>query len=179
MKLTNLLGLTLMDAEDQLSARPLNENAQKLDEVVGGIAQKLGNIAMMAYGSYVGNGNASVTIQTPGFKPEVVFMRQKRELGVSAEGIVYSDSYSVDGGWAYWAGEKSLDTNIYAPSVHTSGGASGLIGVQPIWFTAEMGSLTWTTDNGTLSALNKNINNTEGVTYEWVAFGRGEVNGWA
>ena len=170
MKKTEKLGLNLLETSDLLSVKPLNENAQKLEQAVAANTAAISGRVKMASGSYVGNGASSVQIMTPGFKPQVVLMRQKRELGVSAEGVVYTDQFSVDGGWARWAGEGFLWTNIYAPDVATSSG-TGLIEVAKINFTAAVGSLTWTTHYGSINDVNKNINNETGVTYEWIAFG--------
>lgn len=168
MKRTEHFELIVLETADQLSPKPLNENVQKLDEVMGGMTEELRKRVMMAKGSYTGDGTASVTIRTPGFRPEVVFMRQKRPLGVSAEGVVHTDSFSVDGGWARWAGEEWLDTNIYVPGMSS--------GTQPITFSSEPGSLSWTTENAALPGVDRNINNAGNVIYEWVAFGYGEMN---
>lgn len=177
MKQTENLGLNLLETADLLSPKPLNENAEKVDAALGGMAEKLLGRVMMASGSYTGDGTATVTIQTPGFTPKIVLMRQKREIGVDKDEGVYTDSFSVDGGWACWAGEEYLVTNVYAPDVLMPGGTYGLIGRYKITFTAEKGSLTWTTHYGSFTDVNKNINNDKSVTYEWIAFGYEEGDG--
>lgn len=175
MRQTENYGLNLPETADLLSPKPLNENAEKVDAALAALAA---GCVMMASGSYTGNGAGSVTIQTPGFTPKVVLMRQKREIGVDETGVVYTDTFSVDGGWARWAGEESLTTNVYAPDVyHASDGSRGIIGRYEITFTAKKGSLTWATHYGVFPDINKNINNSKGVTYEWIAFGYGEGDG--
>ena len=171
MRKTEHFQMNLPETADQLSLGPLNENTEKMDKVLCGMAEQMRGQVKMARGSYAGNGDASVTIQTPGFQPEVVVMRQKRTLGISPEGVVYTDQFSVDGGWTFWAGEKTLDTNVYVPDAGYE-----LVGTQQIIFTAMQGSLSWTTEHGELAGINQNINNKKGVIYEWIAFGYGVVS---
>lgn len=165
MKQTEHFGFLVMEATDQLSPKPLNENVERLDEVMGGMAEGLRQRVMMAMGSYTGDGTASVTIRTPGFRPAAVFVRQKRSIGISSEGTVHTDSFSVDGGWVCWMGEESLGTNVNVSEMAN--------GTEQITFTAETGGLSWTMENAALFGVERNINNAADVVYEWIAFGYG------
>lgn len=167
MRKTENFGLNLLDYSDQLSPKPLNENAAKLDAALVEHTAAISGRVMMACGGYEGSGTKNVTILTPGFKPQVVLVRQKRALGVGTGGTVHTDSFTVDGGWACWMGEESLDTGVYELGMPSR--------TAKISFTAKTGSLSWTAENGALSGIGRSINNAEGVTYEWIAFGYGEI----
>ena len=167
MKQTEYLELNLMEMADQLSPKPLNENAEKLEAALVEHKAAISGRVMMACGSYEGSGTKSVAILTPGFAPQIVLMRQKGTLGISPEGVAYTDSFSVDGGWACWMGEDTLETSVYVPDTVSR--------TEKISFTAKMGSLSWTPESAALSGVDRNINNAEGVVYEWIAFGYGEI----
>ena len=63
--------LNMPEVGDALSIAPLNENTQKIDALLRGMTKKV-------CGSYTGDGKMSVTIATPGMKPQAVVMRGYR-----------------------------------------------------------------------------------------------------
>lgn len=177
MKQTKNYLLNLMEAADALSAKPLNENAEKIEAALLAQQNAIVGKLMMATGTYTGNGTRSVTIQTPGFKPEVVLVRYR----TTTSG--WSDAFRE----SWWSGNNvKVSYGVYARSDTVSGGYdAGELRrdtiTDNIRFTASNGSLEWKIyaidgeyydirEDGGPSAMN----NENGTTYEWVAFGTAE-----
>lgn len=107
MRKTENLGLNLLDYSDQLSPKPLNENAAMLDaflktmngtltsqgeslteqgeslteqgETLDGLTTSVGQRVKMARGSYAGNGSLSCSISTPGIVPAALLIRERKD----------------------------------------------------------------------------------------------------
>ena len=174
MKYTEYYGLNLMEAADILSARPLNENADKIDAALKDLANTVSGKLMMAAGRYTGSGTRTVTIQTPGFTPQIVLMHRRASMITSRT----TDRMEVEGGWCLWLGEDmpaSYEVNIYP----TAGEGYTQTEVDTtICFSAVQGSLTWSIDplpesySGMVIEQGAHVvNNASGAVYEWIAFG--------
>lgn len=111
MRKTENFGLNLLDYSDQLSPKPLNENAAKLDallktvdatltghgeslteqgESLSGHADTLDSLTTavglrvrMACGSYDGDGELTRSISTPGFTPAALLIRKREAIAGS------------------------------------------------------------------------------------------------
>lgn len=193
MKKTKNFELNLMESADLLSLTPLNQNVEILDEALkkqsDSLADKLKDQSdeqdtkilsrvMMAYGRYEGNGDISAAIKTPGFKPEVVLMRARTaptpRTGQSTSTVLPGESFG--GGWVLWNGVDL--TAIYLKSAGTTddfGLPYYSQGKCTIDFTAKNGELSWQLTGATDRAKEVDhgevINNKNGQTYFWVAFG--------
>ena len=156
MKQTEKYRLNLMEMNDTLSPAPLNENAQTVDAAMNSLADRLQSKVHMAFGSYTGNGTNRVTIQTPGFKPQVVLMRTKGDW--LDGGLLYYQAMAVNDGWCLWMGEERMTelTSAMDSTVVTN-------------FDAQVGSLSWSTEGAAIAR-----NNSKSQTYQWVAFGLAE-----
>lgn len=172
MKKTGTYELNLMESSDLMSAKPLNENAEKIDAALKAQAETAAGKLMMAAGRYTGSGTRSVTIQTPGFRPKALMLRRAVNGWDGAE-----DAY-------WWLGSDVPATyNITAasdtpPDGYEPGEQFTATIRTTISFTADSGSLTWlipdipqeyydvTSDGGPAALMNS-----RGVTYEWIALG--------
>lgn len=176
MKQTENYGLKLLEFSDAFSPKPLNENAEAIDAALTEVNEAAGACVRMAFGSYVGSGTRSVTIQTPGFKAQAVLMRN---AGTVSGSLTNSDAVSVKGGWCMWLGaDLAASYGVYAT---VDGETKRETVATTILFTATHGTLTWKVpalpseytdvreDNGPNAA-----NNSSGVTYEYIAFGVAE-----
>ena len=169
MKQTENFGFKQIESSDLLSATPLNENAALIDAVLQAQKNEILGRVMMACGSYTGDGTKSAAIQTPGFKPIVVLMKEKlgehgykisTDLAGATHVTARTDQLAVDAGWCLWIG-GNLRTNF------------GLI-----TFEAQVGSLSWHMTVGDGVAYSNYVpdvmNNATYSTYEWIAFGVAE-----
>lgn len=167
MKKTGAYRLNLMESLDVLSAKPLNENAEKIENALAAQESALSGKLMMAAGCYTGTGTRSVTVPTPGFTPRAMLLR--RTSGSELQWWIGSDipgKYNITArsdvpSYGYEPGEQFDDT------ISTT-----------ISFQAATGSLNWsipeisekyydvTSDGG--PAVMWNGKNT---VYEWIAFG--------
>ena len=152
MKTTENYGLKLPELSDPASITPLNENAQVIDAALAGRV-------MMACGSYRGNNSLTVTIETPGFTPQVVLMRTQGDW--CDGGVNYYQSMAVRNGWCLWMGEESM---TLPESEYPSTAFDEIV------FTAREGALSWSMDSTGTYAKNA-VNNNSGHTYQWVALG--------
>lgn len=169
MKQTEHYGFQMMETEDLMSAKPLNENAVAMDTALQEQKNAILARLMMATGSYTGDGTRSVTIPTPGFRPQLLLMEQDNNLHMFWYGSDREVSYEV---YAYVDEDNSY-------------GAAGELRKETVKTTAEffaaMGSLSWS-----IPALPekyydvvheygaKAICNQTGGTYRWIAFGTAE-----
>ena len=160
MKQTENYKLNILEAADPVSARPLNENAQLMDAALLEQKRMILGRTMMACGSYAGDGTTEVTIQTPGFKPQVVLMRSKDAYFVRNAGYA---AMATQSGWCLWLGDEEMQIEQTASSAAGS-----------IRFAAQNGKLTWSF-NGTMGdAVPAAVNNSSDREYQWVAFGTAE-----
>ena len=185
MRQTEHYGLTILELSDPLSVKPLNENAETIDVAMHTMATALPGKAMMACGSYTGDGTRSVTINTPGFRPKAVLMR--KNTGVVRGNLGTDQAMTVIGGWCLWIGANmQASYGVYARADEVSGD-SGVGDLRQntisktITFTAGNESLSWS-----VPALPSKyydvredegpnvVNNTAGTVYEWIAFGTAE-----
>ena len=175
MKKTGTYELNLMESSDLMSARPLNENAEKIDAALKAQAETAAGKLMMATGSYTGSGTRSVTIQTPGFRPKALMLRRAANGWYGAE-----DAY-------WWLGSDVPTTyNITAasdtpPGTYEPGDQFNATIRTTISFTADSGSLAWsipdlpqeyydvTSDGGPAALMNS-----KATSYEWIALGTAE-----
>lgn len=188
MKQTENYSLNLLELSDPLSLKPLNENAQTVDTVLEEHASAIQGRVMMACGSYTGNGTRTVSIRTPGFKPQIVLMKTAQKVGFSmwkdTTGANHFEeilsSIGVSAGWCLWLGsDVSASYRIYAIPRDESEPTSALVDTT-IQFVADRGELTWSIgeitdyDNVTTDEGPTVMNNASGVVYEWIAFGTAE-----
>ena len=172
MKQTTTYGLNLMESSDLLSAKPLNENAEKIDAVLAAQAEIVAGKLMMATGSYTGDGTRSVIIQTDGFTPKVLLLRKVDETRNDTTSLYWW--IGVDVPIAYSITAKS-DT---PPGTYEPGEQFEATIRAEISFAAEDGSLSWVipdlpqeyydvvSDGGPAAAGNQTA-----ARYEWIAFG--------
>ena len=178
MKQTENFKLSLMEASDLLSAKPLNENAEKIDTALAVHAAALSGKLMMAVGTYVGNDTRSVTVQTPGFKPQAMLMREQDPNGVRSGA---ESGMSVSGGWCLWLG-SDLPAEYSIGMPEESGYIEKYEYIQTtVKFTPEFETITWSIprypDKYTDVRIDHGyqvVNNAAGKTYEWIAFGAAE-----
>ena len=177
MRQTVNLGLNLMDAADPLSAKPLNENAEIIDAVIKGLQDAATGRFRMASGSYVGNGTRSVTLDTPGFRPQAILVSVRETVNGSA-GSTQKTTIAVQGGWCLWVAKKQPPTNHHpTPTKQTKHNTTKTIRAE-VAFSFGENKTTWS-----IPALPANyfdialddgpnvVNNRQGVTYDWVALG--------
>ena len=159
MKQTENYKLNILEAADPVSAKPLNENAQLIDAALQAQKGMILGRTMMACGSYTGDGTTEVTIQTPGFKPQVVLMRTRDAYFVS------NANYSAMAarGWCLWLGEAEVEIEQTASSVTGS-----------IRFETKNEELTWRYTGNASAAVPAAVNNISDQEYQWVAFGTAE-----
>ena len=176
MKQTEHYGFLLMESEDLMSAKPLNENAEAMDEVLQEQRSKILSRLMMATGKYTGNGSRTVTINTPGFKPKVLMLRE-----------INTGTWVNHNNVCWWLGENiSVTYKVYARvDEDSSYGAAGELREEKvaasIAFTAQMDSLSWSIpplpekyyDVGRDEGPEGMSNQTK-REYEWIAFGTAE-----
>ena len=176
MRETENYGLHLMESGDLLSAKPLNENAEKVDSALSAAAATTAGKAMIATGRYTGTGTRSVTIETPGFTPRIVMMR-------SADGPVSSSTSGmlVKNGWALWIGADIPAR--YGIGLRNEEGYTDTYETidTTVQFTPSAGSLTWEIPMYPDSYTNVGVdygpvvvNNGNGQIYEWIAMGMSE-----
>ncbi len=147
------------------------ENVQSVQAV----QREMSGRAMMACGTYAGDGARSRTIQTPGFKPQVVLMRTARPIRGGNDQYIGMEVWD---GWCLWLGDDmAVSYDVYATSQETGTLAREDV-TTTIHFDATDGALTWSIpalpsryynvreDSGPLV-----VNNATGRTYQWVAFG--------
>lgn len=164
MKQTKNYLLNLMEVADVLSAKPLNENAEKIEEALLAQQNAIAGKLMMATGSYTGNGRRSVTIQTPGFKAKALLLRSTHSTG-------WPQSTAI----SLWLGQN-IDTG-YLITVDY-----GDVRIKTtITFVAKTGELKWSIpsipdnyDDVIWDGGPEAINNVDKFAYEWVAFGTAE-----
>ena len=168
MKYTANFGFNLMEAGDLLSAKPLNENAEKVDGVLQAHAAELAGKLMMAAGKYTGDGRRKVSVQTPGFTPKAMLLR-----GLSTDvwwiGGDHNGNYRITAAsdtphYPYEPGEQ------YEAEIQAT-----------ISFVSENGKLSWsipaipseyydvTADGGP-----ERMYNADGRDYTWIVFGTAE-----
>lgn len=214
MKTTAKYGFKLLETSDLMSITPLNENAQLIENELikaakdltdsataqsnalsdseKGLKNKIELRAMMATGSYVGNGTGSVEISTPGFKPAMLMMFCEREEyepassgnKVTADSVKFDTSDFDCSGFTMWNGADINTAYWFADGTAVRyNPATDSYEDVPVYtktaakvkFTPTDGALRWELGGG-LDAHEKygpeyNVNNVEGVTYKWVAFG--------
>lgn len=186
MKQTENFKLSLMEMTDLLSVKPLNENAEKIDATLTAQAQEIGARLKLVGGSYTGDGKHSVTIQTPGIRPQALLMRRVRTVGAMG-GVPrferecgFSDA-SVDGCcWLMWRGED-IPVQYYRFRWAGDDPVTGEVDAPmyeavetAIRFTPEPGSVTWKLSVDVDFDHSFLVNNKEGEAYEWIAFGTAE-----
>lgn len=195
MRQTINLALNLMETADLLSAKPLNDNAEAIDTAIKGLQDKaaaadtsIRNLAAslngvvssslkMAAGSYVGDGTRSVTLATPGFRPQIILMSVRETVNGSA-GITQKTMISVQGGWCLWIGADIAATyNVRSRSDESYDMTTKTLSAE-VSFSSGENAITWS-----IPALPANyfdvdlddgpnvVNNRQGVTYDWVAIG--------
>lgn len=178
MKQTENYGLNLMEAADLLSAKPLNENAGKIEAALMAQESAIAGRMMMACGSYTGSGTRTVAIQTPGFTPRVVLMRRSSSL--VADKNSQSDM-SVKDGWCLWLGtDMSAQYEVYAYRQDVDELVREKVETT-VGFTAKNGELSWSIDvlPGKYAGVREDhgpavMNNASGAVYEWIAIGTAE-----
>ena len=180
MKQTTQYKLNMPELSDGLSVAALNENTQKIDDLMHGLVK-------MVSGSYTGNGSMRVTIETPGMRPAALLMRARKKLtpvlGVHSRGDIYfSDTALESSGFVMWNGDNvatmcwRADGEVYDPVTEMLE-----IGyreyIDEIVFTPTEGSLSWALSTVPASDLDHSglINNKNGIVYEWIALGSAEV----
>lgn len=181
MRETENYGLHLMESGDLMSARPLNENAEKVDFALSAAAAATAGKAMIATGRYTGTGTRSVTIETPGFTPRIVMMRSADEpISSSASTGGVQNGVTVKNGWALWTG-----TDIparYSIGLLNGGYIDRYEAIDTtVQFTPSAGSLAWEIPMYPDSYTNvgsdygpRVVNNGSGQIYEWIAIGMAE-----
>ncbi|MBR3704480.1 MAG: hypothetical protein IKM11_03210 [Oscillospiraceae bacterium] len=170
--------LNMPEAGDALSIAPLNENTQKIDALLHGMTK-------MACGSYTGSGSMSVTIATPGMKPQALLVRSCRGSEIAAQPIklsevLLSEVSQTASGFLMWIGQD-IDINYwvtdgtiwdeekqdYEDACYEKKGT--------VVFTSASGSLSWTlsANPAPTSKIDHSglVNNGKDLTYEWIAFG--------
>lgn len=177
MRQTENYGLNILELSDPLSVKPLNENAETIDAAMHTMATALPGKAMMACGSYSGDGTRSVTINTPGFRPQAVLMRQN--TGDVRGSLGTAQAMTVSGGWCLWIGTDMQAS--YGVSAYVNGELRYDTISKPITFVVNDGSLSWSVPvlpdkyNNVREDEGPNVvNNTAGTVYEWIAFGTAE-----
>lgn len=168
MRQTEKFLLNLIDASDMLSAKPLNENMEKVEAALLAQQTSAAGKLMVATGIYTGDGGRSVTVQTPGFTPNVMIVSQ-----------IQGNTWKALSTACMWNGS---DVSI-AYQIHTDGGSSTVahsINTE-ISFSAEFGKLTWSIpaipDRYTNVVGDEGpdaINNDDDREYAWIAFGTAE-----
>lgn len=180
MKQTDNFGLYVMETADPVSAKPLNENAAAIDAALQAHKAQILTRPMMACGSYVGDGTRSVVIQTPGFKAQIVLMKEKMHVADTKQ----DDVFGVSGGWCLWNGSNlSAVYEVYARADEVSGDyGEGELRRDAISttvaFASAVGNLTWSISDRPDKYYDvrddsgpKVMNNAQGITYEWIALG--------
>lgn len=175
MKQTKNYLLNLMEVVDVLSAKPLNENAEKIEEALLAQQNAIAGKLMMATGSYTGNGKRSVTIQTPGFQAKALLLRERYSGWPQSTNISLWLGQNIDTGYLIAAASNN------PPYQYEPGEQFEIRITATIKFEAKTGELKWsipgipdkyydvTTDGGPSA-----MNNENGTTYEWIAFGTAE-----
>lgn len=183
MKQTSKFKLNLVEASDSMSMKPLNENTEAIEQALSEVLNAVSARTLVASDRYTGTGTRSVTIQTPGFKPQAVLIRQEESKVDSNK-----DSYMrVLGGWCMWHGEDMAAVyEVYARSEESASGyEAGELRRENveamITFTAGSGFLTWRIPDMPSKYYDvyyekgaNVVNNKSGETYEWIAFGTAE-----
>lgn len=180
MKQTTQYKLNMPELSDGLSVAALNENAQKLDDLLHGLVK-------MASGSYTGNGSMSVTIETPGVRPAALLVRSSAQLTPVAQlkrkrDIVFGDDDLKSSGFVMWGGANIAtkcwrkEGELYDPvtEVLESGYREY---IDEIVFTPEAGRLSWALSTVPAVEVDHSglINNKNGIVYEWIALGSAEA----
>lgn len=180
MKQTTKYKLNMPELSDGFSVAALNENTQKIDDL-------LHSFVKMACGSYTGDGSMSVTIETPGVRPAALLVRARKKLspalGVQHRNDIYiADTALESSGFVMWNGNNIAticwrkDGEVNDPI--TGGLVSGYREyLDEIVFTPEAGSLSWALSTVPASAVDHSglINNKNGTVYEWIALGSAEA----
>ena len=180
MKQTTNYKLNMPDVSDGLSVVPLNENTQKLDNLIRGLAK-------MASGSYTGTGSMKVTIETPGMRPAALLVRACAKLSPNMalkkrEDILFYDVELGSSGFVMWNGNNIAkncwrkEGTVYDPiTEETVSGYREYL--NEIVFTPADGSLSWTFGTMPVTEVDHSglINNKSGTTYEWIALGTAEA----
>lgn len=86
MQYTNQYQFNLIESGDHFSAEPLNENAEKMEEVLGALQQKIGEY--FVFGSYTGDGTSDRFIDL-GFTPRFVLIMSAYPSNDSTIGLVF------------------------------------------------------------------------------------------
>ena len=177
MKQTKNFLLNLMEAADALSVKPINENTEKIEAAL--LAQQAGGV-MMAVGSYMGDGKMSVSIETPGMKPKILFVReQPTSLGCSGwypsgKGFTIgdnTDTLEMDGGWLLWLGQDIPVEYGYVTGYDDEGNAVGKNANTFVRFVSNIGGLSWSVSDANAKNLSRLVNNRNSQKYDWVAIG--------
>lgn len=147
---------------------------------------KIPGKAMMACGTYAGDGGSSVTILTPGFKASALMIRCLTDspapvTKVEARDVKYQSGDTECEGFTMWAGQNLNTKAWYADGTTVVPGYGGAYVEVPAYsciaatvkFTAGVGTLSWELSDfeGTLYRPGVCVNNEDDKTYEWVAFG--------
>ncbi len=180
MRETENYGLHLMESGDLMSARPLNENAEKVDSALSAAAAATAGKAMIATGRYTGTGTRSVTIETPGFRPRIVMMRSADgPISESTSGV--PNGMLVKNGWALWIG-ADIPARYRLGLRNEEGYIDTFEAIDTtVQFTPSAGSLAWEIPMYPDSYTNVGadygpvvVNNGNGQIYEWIALGMAE-----
>lgn len=149
-------------------------------------AAKIPDKAMMACGTYAGDGRSSVTIPTPGFKASTLMIRCLTDSPapvkkVEAHSVKYQSGDTECEGFTMWAGQNLNTKAWYKDGTAVVPGYGGAYVEVPVYscsaatikFTAGVGTLSWELSDfeGTLYRPGVCVNNEDDKTYEWVAFG--------
>ncbi len=187
----------VIDTALQANAQKITENAQTISaslrdamqavdavrqenvQSVQAVQREMSGRAMVACGTYSGDGTRSRTIQTTGFKPQVVLMRTARTIRGGNDQYIGMEVWD---GWCLWLGEDmAVSYDVYATSQETGTLAREDVNTT-IHFDATNGALTWSIpalpkkysnvreDSGPLV-----VNNAVGRTYQWVALGTAQT----
>ena len=180
MTQTEKYKLNLLDGEDKLSPRPLNENMEKVEAAMLGLAashvSEVGKRVVMARGSYVGTGTGKVSIETPGFTPVAMAIWRKDVTAQYVEKNLVYGSFPNNPA-SFWAGE-----DIKGVTSARFDGVYDTTTKFTIEFTPREGGLSWevkfddTTGLSSWDVPTGYAFDHHTGTYCWVAFGYAEVD---
>lgn len=184
MRQTEEYKLNLLDGEDKLSPKPLNENMEKVEAALAALSSsyvaEVSKRLMMARGSYVGTGTGAVSIETPGFTPVAMAVWVRDPAARYSVNVEYP--HKDPNPASFWGGENIKGTTTASYSADGYAFTDAATVNFTIEFTPRSGGLSWETKPGDLTGMNTwrvpagyafDLANT---TYCWVAFGYAEVD---
>ena len=182
MKQTENFGLKQLESSDLLSAAPLNENAALIDAALQAHQTAISGRLKAVGGRYTGDGTMSVTIETPGIRPQILLMYpigtrvgavQKIPYPTQSECSFNSASMNGQISWYAWRGED-VSLSYYALSSGSGDDATYKTSETRVAFTPVSGSISWNLAAEVPFDQPVLVNNASGEIYEWIAFGVAE-----